>query len=278
MSATQTLSETHVGKDRACRHCGTPVAGLPHAKEEDGYCCEACYLGAQYRRNCREKEGDTTSVLVDTLAAALDAREHETGLHSKRVACHTVVLAKHFTSDAQQLQQVYWGALLHDIGKIGIPDSILQKNGSLSDAEWRVMRTHPEIGHRILRAAPNMVEVAEIVLCHEERFDGTGYPRGLSGASIPLWARLFAVIDTLDAITSDRPYREAHSFDSARAEILRQSGTQFDPVATEVFVAEQETLRAMVEVKCAAIDIVSREAISSTAASGHVSQLAAFEG
>lgn len=117
------------------------------------------------------------------------------------------------------------------------------------------MRTHPEIGHRILSGAPSMAEAAEIVLCHEERYDGTGYPRGLVGEKITLWARLFAVIDTLDSMTSDRPYRKALSFDAARAEIMRQSGTQFDPVATEVFVAEQETLRAMVEIKCGTADI-----------------------
>lgn len=200
-------------------------------------------------------DGHTMAALAETLAAALDAREWETGLHSKRVACHTLVLAKHFTDDIQQLHQIYWGALLHDIGKIGIPDSILQKHGSLTDTEWQVMRTHAEIDHRILSGAPLMVEAAEIVLCHEERYDGTGYPSGLVGKAIPLWARLFAVIDTLDAMTSERPYRKALSFDAARAEILRQSGTQFDPVATEVFVAEEETLRAMVEVKCGTPEI-----------------------
>ena len=201
--------------------------------------------------------------LAETLAAALDAREDETGQHSKRVACHTLVLAQHFTDDPQRLRQVYWGALLHDIGKIGIPDSILLKHGSLSPAEWEVMRGHPQAGHRILASAPFMAEAADIVLRHEERFDGTGYPRGLAGSAIPLWARLFSVIDTLDAITSDRPYRRGASFDDARAELLRVSGTQLDPIAIEAFVAEEPTLREMVNMKCAVAAVESTPAAAS---------------
>jgi HD-GYP domain-containing protein (c-di-GMP phosphodiesterase class II) len=205
----------------ACRHCHTPIAGTPHVREGDDYCCEGCFLAERKQHAIAAAVDDASSVLAEALVAALDAREHETGLHSKRVGCHTLVLARHFTDDPWQLHQVYWGALLHDIGKIGIPDSILQKHGSLSDSEWQVMRRHPEIGHRILSGAPFMAEAAEIVLCHEERYDGTGYPRGLVGEKITLWARLFAVIDTLDAMSSDRPYRKALSFDAARAEILR---------------------------------------------------------
>ncbi len=188
---------------------------------------------------------------AEALAAALDARENETGAHSRRVACHTLVLARRFTSDPEELQQVYWGALLHDIGKIGIPDSILLKQGVLTDAEWRVMRRHPEIGHAILVRTPLLSLAAEIVLAHEEHFDGNGYPRALAGEQIPLWSRLFAVIDTLDAMTSDRPYRRGLSFDAARSEIVLQSGRQFDPVAVDAFLAEEPALREMVERKCA---------------------------
>lgn len=233
-----------------CRLCGTPIPGSQPARALDGYCCEGCLLTAQKQRSGVSGADDAQLAVVEALAAALDVREHETGLHSKRVACHTLVLAKHFTTDAQQLHQVYCGALLHDIGKIGIPDAILLKGGSLTESEWQVMRTHPEIGHRILSRVPFMMEAAAIVLNHEERFDGGGYPRGLAGTAIPLWARLFAVIDTLDAITSDRPYRRGHAFDTARAEILAQSGSQFDPIALEIFVAEENILRGMVELKC----------------------------
>ena len=187
---------------------------------------------------------------AEALAEALDMREHETGDHSKRVACHTLVLARRFIADTGQLRQIYWGSLLHDIGKIGIPDAILLKPGALNEDEWREMRTHPEKGHRIVSQIPGMKEAAEIVLDHEERFDGSGYPRGLHGAQICLGARLFAVIDTLDAMTSDRSYRKALSFDQARAEIIRMGGTQFDPVAVQAFLAEEATLRAMVKAKC----------------------------
>ena len=238
----------HDDVPRACRHCGSAIAGAPFALERDGYCCEGCYLAARRRHAL---PGDETQLaLAEVLVCALDAREHETGQHSKRVACHTLVLARRFTTDPAILQQVYWGALLHDIGKIGIPDSILLKDDTLTDAEWQIMRTHPEIGHRILAGAPFMGDAAQIVLTHEERFDGTGYPRGLAGRAIPLWARLFAVIDTLDAITSDRPYRKGLPFNVARAEIVRQTGAQFDPQAVEVFVAEDTTLREMVALKC----------------------------
>ena len=234
---------------RVCRHCGVPITSALHAREHDEFCCEGCFLAAHTQRVI-PAVGDASFALAEVLVAALDAREHETGLHSKRVACHTLVLARRFTTDPQRLHQVYYGALLHDIGKIGIPDAILLKDGALTENEWHVMRTHPEIGHRILASAPFMAEAAEIVLGHEERFDGNGYPRGLAGEAIPLWSRLFAVIDTLDAMTSDRPYRKGLPFDTARAEILNSAGTQFDPVALDAFVAEEATLRDMVDLKC----------------------------
>lgn len=190
------------------------------------------------------------AAFAEALVEALDIREHETGSHSKRVACHTLVLARRFTADFEQLRQIYWGALLHDLGKIGIPDAILLKQGELNKGEWLEMRTHPEKGHRIVAQIPGMEQAAEIVLSHEERFDGMGYPRGLKGEQISLGARLFALIDTLDAMTSDRSYRKALSFDQALAEIVKMSGTQFDPVAVQAFLAEQTILREMVAAKC----------------------------
>ena len=234
-----------------CSMCGTPISTSLFIHDGEAYCCEGCFLKREeYRVAQSVDDGAAYLALVEVLAAALDAREHETGLHSKRVACHTLVLARRFTTDEALLQQVYWGALLHDIGKIGIPDSVLLKHGSLDAEEWQTMRTHPEIGHRILSSVPFMATATEIVLTHEERFDGTGYPNGLRGREIPLWTRLFAVIDTLDAITSDRPYRKGETFEAAQAEILHMAGTQFDPVAVEAFVAEEKTLRNMVELKC----------------------------
>ncbi|MBI3222184.1 MAG: HD-GYP domain-containing protein [Nitrosomonadales bacterium] len=202
-----------------------------------------------FSRSTTEMERAGAS-FVEALAEALDIRERETGLHSKRVACHTLVLARRFTRDTEQLRQIYWGALLHDIGKIGIPDSILLKPGVLNEDEWREMRTHPEKGYRIVSQIPGMEEASEIVLSHEERFDGRGYPRGLHGEKICQGARLFAVIDTLDAMTSDRSYRKAMTFDEAKEEIVNMSGTQFDPAAVQAFLEEEAALREMVLAKC----------------------------
>lgn len=231
-----------------CHLCGAPIMGPPFVRDDERYCCEGCHLKSL------EQVPSTTAAsyaeVAEALAAALDARERETGLHSKRVACHTLVLARRFESDPDALNQAYWGALLHDVGKIGIPDAILLKEAPLTGEEWRVMRTHPEVGHRILAGIPFLRQAAEVVLAHEERFDGSGYPRGLAGEAIPLWARLFAVIDTLDAMTSDRPYRRATGFDAAKGEILRRSDSQFDPLAVQAFLAEESTLRRMVETKC----------------------------
>lgn len=238
-----------------CSHCGRDVRGHPFLREGPDYCCEHCFL----KRLEHPSRDEPHALLAEALAAALDLREHETGLHSKRVACHTLVLAQQQSRDAEFLKQVYWGALLHDIGKIGVRDAVLLKEGPLTDAEWQEMRTHPYKGYEILAPVPGMEAAAQVVLAHEERFDGGGYPMGLKGDAIPLGARLFAVIDTLDAITSNRPYRSGQDFDRAAAEIVAGSGSQFDPLAVAAFVAEEEALRRMVELKCTVIETLSGE-------------------
>ena len=126
--------------------------------------------------------------------------------------------------------------LLHDIGKIGIPDAILLKRGPLTPAEWKIMRTHPEIGRRLVEKIPFLQGAIPIVYHHHERWDGTGYPLGLRGEAIPLEARIFAVADALDAMTFDRPYSRAISFDAAREEIRRCSGSHFDPAVVDTFL------------------------------------------
>ncbi|MEO8012196.1 MAG: HD domain-containing phosphohydrolase [Dokdonella sp.] len=196
---------------------------------------------------------------AEALAAAIDLREHGTGQHSLRVACHTLVLARCFISDPACLRDIYYGALLHDIGKIGVPDAVLLKQGPLDQAEWTLMRTHPEAGRRILAHLPVFAAAAQIVLCHEEHYDGSGYPSGLGTNNIPLGARLFAVIDTLDAMTTDRPYRRGVNFDMAKAEIQRMSGSQFDPLAVEAFLQEESTLREMVARKCSVAPLPWRD-------------------
>jgi putative nucleotidyltransferase with HDIG domain len=128
------------------------------------------------------------------------------------------------------------GAFLHDIGKMAIPDDILRKPRSLSADEMKIMRDHCSLGYHILRKIPYLSEAAEIVFTHHEHHDGTGYPGGLSGSGIPIGSRIFAVADAFDAITSDRPYRKARSIDTARKEVQRCSGTQFDPEIVEVFL------------------------------------------
>jgi putative nucleotidyltransferase with HDIG domain len=208
-------------------------------------------------RRVRERTSELTVALEgvaqaysSTLAAlvhALDAREHETSDHSQRVVRYTVAIARQMGMAEAELEDIGRGALLHDIGKIGVPDSILLKPGPLTAAEWIEMRKHPEVGYRILESIAFLRPAAEIVLAHQERWDGGGYPRGLSGEAIPLGARIFTIADTLDAITSDRPYRGAVSFAEARAEITRCAGTQFDPRCAKAFahISEEElqTLR-----------------------------------
>jgi putative nucleotidyltransferase with HDIG domain len=172
---------------------------------------------------------------LEALAAALDAREHETQAHSQRVREYSITLAQRLGLKAEELIDVGRGALLHDIGKIGVPDSILLKPAKLTPEEWTQMRRHPRVGHEILQSIKFLSSAADIVLAHQERWDGLGYPNGLAGSEIPLGARIFGVVDTLDAMTSDRPYRRALSFQAARDEVLRCSGTQFDPHVVEAF-------------------------------------------
>ncbi len=228
----------------ACAECGTASRDRQYATILDRLTCEHCLLDSRKRGGGLEEE-QPYEKFVESLAEALDLRERETGLHSKRVATHTLLLATHHYKRAEDLREIYWGSLLHDIGKIGVPDAVLLKPGELLEEEWRVMQEHPRNGHRILANLPFLSMAANIVLCHEERYDGSGYPDGLKGEQIPLPARLFAVIDTLDAMTFNRPYRKALSFDAAKAEILRMSGSQFDPQAVETFLGEETALREM---------------------------------
>jgi putative nucleotidyltransferase with HDIG domain len=174
-------------------------------------------------------------ITLEALGDALDLRDAETEGHSKRVTAYTLALARAAGVSAQQRRIIARGAFLHDIGKIAIPDSILLKPGKLNADEMSIMREHCNIGYHMLRKIPYLCEASEIVYSHQERFDGLGYPRGLSGDAIPLGSRMFAIADTMDAMTSDRPYRAAQTFEAARAEIIRCSGTQFDPAIVQLF-------------------------------------------
>ena len=175
-------------------------------------------------------------ITLEALGDALDLKDAETEGHSKRVTAFTIAIARAMGIPREQIAVIARGAFLHDIGKMAIPDAILRKPDKLDPEEVALMREHAYRGYQMLRKIPFLLEASEIVYAHQERFDGTGYPRGLKGNDIPLGARIFSVADTLDAITSDRPYRPAQSLKAARAEIVRWSGRQFDPDVVRVFL------------------------------------------
>ena len=166
---------------------------------------------------------------VRALAAAVEAKDGYTGAHIHRVHQIGLLLAKAIAPEDADDPQLAYGFLLHDIGKLSVPDAVLKKPGPLTDDEWRLMRRHPEAGARILHAIPFLDRAVDVVLHHHERWDGRGYPAGLQAHGIPLWARIFAVADTVDAITSNRPYRRGLPLDHAVDEIAARAGTQFDP-------------------------------------------------
>jgi HD-GYP domain-containing protein (c-di-GMP phosphodiesterase class II) len=179
---------------------------------------------------------------LEALSAALDLRDRETEGHSRRVVEYTSRLAEKIGLDNATIKNIRRGALIHDIGKIGVPDAVLHKPGSLDEKERRVIERHPQAGYNMLVGIPYLREEIQIVICHQEKWNGTGYPYGLRGEEIPIGARLFAVADTFDALTSDRPYRHGTSYEVARRIIEEESGKQFDPQAVEVFlsIAEEE--------------------------------------
>ncbi len=190
---------------------------------------------ARHLQKSRELEEayDTT---LENFMAALDLRDVETYGHSKTVARYTHVLAEAAGIRAPgKLESIRKGALLHDSGKMAIPDSILKKPGPLAPKEWEVIKRHPALGYGLVRDLKLVREVGDIILCHHERYDGTGYPKGLKGDAIPIEARIFAVADTLDAVTSHRPYRGPRDFQAARLELEANAGTQFDPRIVDLF-------------------------------------------
>ena len=187
-------------------------------------------------RQAMEDLEHSYDVTLEALGDALDLKDSETEGHSKRVTAYTIALARAMGIPPMEIKVIARGAFLHDIGKMAIPDEILRKPGKLTAEEEEIMRDHCTRGYHILRKIPFLSEAAAIVYTHQEHYDGNGYPSKLRGSEIPIGARIFAVADAMDAITSDRPYRKARSFDAAREEILRCSGSQFDPAVVEVFL------------------------------------------
>ena len=175
---------------------------------------------------------------IENLMTALDLRDVETFGHSQTVAKYTQVLSRLLgIVDEASLENIRRGALLHDIGKIAIPDSILKKRSGLTPGEWDKIRLHPVLGYGLVKEIKLVEEIGNIILYHHEQFDGGGYPRGWKHERIPLEARIFALADSLDAITAPRPYRKARDFGTARRDIVAHSGTQFDPKVVDAFCA-----------------------------------------
>lgn len=183
------------------------------------------------------KLADRTDQVIGSLVTALDYRDEETMAHSRRVSLMSRRVAAQMGLRGQLLTDIEWGGMLHDVGKIGVPDAILLKRGKLTADEWTLMRRHVEIGHHMLQRIDFLQNAARVVADHHERWDGSGYPRGKRGEETYIGARIFAVADTFDAITSDRPYRPAGSDQEAFAELQRVSGQQLDPACVEAFLA-----------------------------------------
>jgi putative nucleotidyltransferase with HDIG domain len=175
-------------------------------------------------------------ITLEALGDALDLKDAETERHTRRVTAYTIAIARKMGLPKEDILVIARGAFLHDIGKMAIPDHILRKPGKLSSDEMAVMREHAFSGYKMLYKIPFLAEASEIVYSHQECFDGSGYPRGLKGEEIPLGARIFSIADTLDAMTSDRVYRPAQTFEAARKEIEKWSGRQFDPAVVKVFL------------------------------------------
>lgn len=213
---------------------------------------------AEYARDIRESYGRELHRLADleasyhatveALAAAVESKDDTTGGHIRRVCQLGLLLAKAHLGAAADDPQLAYGFLLHDVGKLAVPDAVLNKPGQLDAAEWALIREHPEAGARILAQVPFLDRAIEVVLHHHERWDGTGYPSGLRGEAIPMWARLFAIVDTVDAMTSDRPYRAGMPLQEALTEVRAMSGSQFDPACVETFLSLPcDEVQAMLE-------------------------------
>ena len=173
--------------------------------------------------------------IAQTLGKAAALRDHETEAHNLRVAYLSALFGQRLNFSKKQLRSLMKGAFLHDIGKIGIPDKILLKNGKLDEDEWKAMKQHPILGKELVSSMPWFEDAIDIILYHHEKFDGSGYPKGLKGNQIPLNARIFAVIDVFDALVSKRPYKKPLSKDEALNIIKQESSKHFDPKIVDLF-------------------------------------------
>ncbi len=237
------MRHVEVAVERACRHREL----LLNKRRYESYLEASIKQRTEELAHALGSLEDAYRTTLKALAAALETRDTDTHGHSERVVSFSLRLGRELELGAEQMRSLEFGALLHDIGKIGIPDLILRKPDALDETEWATMRRHPALGEQILRGIGFLEGAACVVGQHHERFDGTGYPRGLSGAEIDLNARIFAVADAFDAMVSNRVYRAGKSYEAAAAELVRHSGRQFDPQVVAAFLrippAQWEELR-----------------------------------
>lgn len=187
--------------------------------------------------------------IIDCITCALDARDPYTAGHSERVSDMALMVCRLIGLKKDDTLKIHIAAHLHDIGKIGVPDQVLNKNGRLTDEEFSYIRKHPQIGAEILRKSNKLSELSDIVLMHHERYDGKGYPLGLAGADIPIGARIIAVCDSIDAITSNRCYRKAHDFDYCYREIEKNLGKMYDPIVGQYVLDHWDEVTGVVRKK-----------------------------
>jgi putative nucleotidyltransferase with HDIG domain len=212
-----------------------------HPEDKDMSVVEESFVALVTRmRDSRQREEQSYWSTLQALVTALDVRDNETAGHSLRVARYSLAIGERLHLKPEQMEQLRQGALLHDIGKIGVQDAVLRKPGKLDPDEWEEMKKHPNIGKAFLEDIHFLRPAVSVVYCHHERWDGAGYPQGLAGDAIPLPARIFAVADALDAITSKRYYKEAISFREAVVEIESCSGSHFDPAVVKAFLTLPE--------------------------------------
>jgi len=234
------LSDVETAVSRALRHQSLLKANQQyeqHLEQLVNVRTSELTVANSHLNTTLEKLYQNYRATLHALAAALEARDVETKGHSERVVAYCLRLGKEIALNDRQLITLEHGALLHDIGKIGVPDGILLKRGALTEDEWSYMRRHVEYGAQILRGIDFLDGATQLVAQHHERYDGSGYPNSKEGDEICLGARIFAVADAVDAMTSDRPYRAGRSFDDAADELIRCSGAHFDPFVVQAFTA-----------------------------------------
>jgi putative nucleotidyltransferase with HDIG domain len=223
---------------------GLLILGDDHKKDQEPFSTIKLRLievisdyatSAIQRAFLHERLEETFLETIIALANAVDARDSYTGDHSQRMADLCVQIGSEMGLPKDQIEALHWASILHDIGKIGVPDEILNKKGSLNKNEWIIMKEHPITGAEIVAPVKYLEPVSPIIRAHHERYDGTGYPYGLAGENIPLGARIMAVVDAYIAICDERIYSESHTHEEAIAELRRSSGTQFDPEIVDIF-------------------------------------------